>query len=123
MRSLANNLLKKPHVVELADASPASTIDHALVLVSEERKRALLEHVLATEECRSAIVFTRTKHRARRLAEQLTKAGHRAVGLQGGISPRPSGTGPCAASAPAVTMCWWRPTSRPAASMSAVSPT
>ena len=86
VRALADNLLTRPHVVELADAAPASTIDHALMLVSEEQKRALLEHVLSTDECESAIVFTRTKHRARRLAEQLTKAGHRAVGLQGNLS-------------------------------------
>ena len=36
--------------------------------------------------CDSAIVFTRTKHRARRLAQQLERAGHRAVGLQGNMS-------------------------------------
>ena len=52
----------------------------------EARKRDLLEHILASAGCDSAIVFTRTKHRARRLAEQLQKAGHRAVGLQGNMS-------------------------------------
>jgi ATP-dependent RNA helicase RhlE len=86
IRRLADDLLNRPHVVELANAEPASTIDHALVLVSEGRKRDLLEHVLAGDDCDSAIVFTRTKHRARRLAEQLIKAGHQAVGLQGNMS-------------------------------------
>ncbi|MCZ6462808.1 MAG: DEAD/DEAH box helicase [Proteobacteria bacterium] len=86
VRQLANDLLTDPHVVELADSAPAATIDHALVLVAEGRKRALLEHVLRGDDCHSAIVFTRTKHRARRLAEQLDKAGHRAVGLQGNLS-------------------------------------
>jgi len=86
VRGLANDLLHRPHVVELADAAPAATIDHALVLVAEKRKRDLLEHVLNGNDCDSAIVFTRTKHRARRLAMQLTKAGHRAVGLQGNQS-------------------------------------
>jgi ATP-dependent RNA helicase RhlE len=42
--------------------------------------------VLGRADCESAIVFTRTKHRARRLAEQLRKAGHRAVGIQGNLS-------------------------------------
>ena len=56
------------------------------ILVAEQRKRDLLEHVLTRDDCDSAIVFTRTKHRARRLAEQLSKAGHRAVGLQGNMS-------------------------------------
>ncbi len=86
IRKLANDLLKVPHVVELADAAPAATIDHALVMIPEQRKRDLLEHVLTGDDCHSAIVFTRTKHRARRLAEQLCKAGHRAVGLQGNLS-------------------------------------
>jgi ATP-dependent RNA helicase RhlE len=86
IRRLADDLLTDPHVVELADAAPASTIDHALYPVAERRKRALLEHLLDQDDCDSAIVFTRTKHRARRLAEQLGKAGHRAVALQGNMS-------------------------------------
>jgi ATP-dependent RNA helicase RhlE len=86
VRHLADEVLRNPHVVQLADSAPAGTIDHALVLVAEKRKRDLLEHVLNGADCNSAIVFTRTKHRARRLAEQLCKAGHRAVGLQGNLS-------------------------------------
>ncbi len=86
VRRLADQLLKKPHVVELADKAPVATVDHALVLVAERRKRDLLEHVLDRNDCDSAIVFTRTKHRTRRLAEQLCKAGYRAVGLQGNLS-------------------------------------
>ena len=86
VRGLADDLLKTPYVVELADMAPATTIKHALVLVAEQRKHALLEHVLTQDNCDSAIVFTRTKHRARRLAEHLGQAGHRAVGLQGNLS-------------------------------------
>jgi ATP-dependent RNA helicase RhlE len=86
VRRLADDLLNSPHVVELANATPAATIDHALIMVAERRKRDLLEHVLTRNDCDSAIVFTRTKHRARRLAEQLCKAGHRAVGIQGNLS-------------------------------------
>lgn len=86
IRRLADDLLSDPHVVELADAAPASTIDHALYPVAERRKGDLLRHFLERDDCASAIVFTRTKHRARRLAEQLSRAGHRAVGLQGNMS-------------------------------------
>lgn len=86
IRGLADDLLYDPHVVELSHTAPASTIDHALYPVAEGRKRDLLEHLLNREDCDSAIVFTRTKHRARRLAQQLEKAGHRAVGLQGNLS-------------------------------------
>jgi ATP-dependent RNA helicase RhlE len=86
IRRLADDLLSDPLVVELAHSAPADTIEHALYPVPEKRKRDLLEHLLETDACGSAIVFTRTKHRARRLAEQLSKAGHRAVGLQGNMS-------------------------------------
>ena len=86
IRQLANDLLRSPHVVELNNAAPAETIDHAIFMVDEDQKRGLLEHLLSDESCNSAIVFTRTKHRARRLAEQLIRAGHRAVSLQGNLS-------------------------------------
>lgn len=86
IRHLADELLHEPEVVELADAAPAATIDHDLVLIPENRKKDLLVHLLGGRSCRSAIVFTRTKHRARRLADQLNKAGYRAVGLQGNMS-------------------------------------
>jgi ATP-dependent RNA helicase RhlE len=86
IRRLADDLLTDPHVVELASKAPASTIDHALYMVPEPRKRELLELMLRGDDCNSAIVFTRTKRRAKRLADQLNKAGHRAVGLQGNMS-------------------------------------
>jgi ATP-dependent RNA helicase RhlE len=87
VRGLADALLREPHVVELGgSATPAETIDHALYPVPEERKRDLLQKLLDEGGCTSAIVFMRTKHRAKRLAEQLDRAGHRAVALQGNMS-------------------------------------
>ena len=86
IRGLANKVLQDPKVVELHSGAPAETIEHALYPVNETRKRELLEQMLSGDDCDSAIVFTRTKHRARRLAEQLGRAGHRAVALQGNMS-------------------------------------
>lgn len=86
VRHLADDLLVEPHTVELVVAGPAETIDHAVYQVGEPQKRELLARVLGAPECRTAIVFTRTKHRARRLAEQLQKSGHSAVALQGNMS-------------------------------------
>jgi ATP-dependent RNA helicase RhlE len=86
IRHLADEVLYDPQVVELASTAPAETIEHALYPVAEGRKRDLLEHLLESDGCDSAIVFTRTKARARRLAQQLGKDGHRAVGLQGNMS-------------------------------------
>ena len=86
IRRLAYGLLRDPHVVELAGPAPVATVDHGLYMVGETQKRDLLEHLLTGDDCDSAIVFTRTKHRARRLAEQLRRVGHWAVGLQGSMS-------------------------------------
>jgi ATP-dependent RNA helicase RhlE len=86
IRGLADQILADPHVVELDRVGPASTIEHALYPVLENSKRDLLEHILGADGFESAIVFTRTKHRARRLAEQLDRAGHRAVALQGNMN-------------------------------------
>ncbi|MEZ4333659.1 MAG: DEAD/DEAH box helicase [Myxococcota bacterium] len=86
IRKLANRILDRPHVVELANARPAAQIEHFLYEIAEGQKRSLLERVLAAEDCRTAIVFTRTKHRAKRMALQLDAQGHRAVALQGNMS-------------------------------------
>jgi ATP-dependent RNA helicase RhlE len=86
IRRLADEVLYEPHVVELAGTAPAATIEHALYPVAEGSKRDLLERLLGAADCESAIVFTRTKHRARRLAQQLDRCGHRAVALQGNMS-------------------------------------
>jgi ATP-dependent RNA helicase RhlE len=86
IRQLAEQILRKPFVAELAHSAPAKTIDHALYPVAEDRKLAMLEHFLRQEGFVSAIVFARTKHRAKRLAHRLDRAGHRAVALQGNMS-------------------------------------
>ena len=86
IRELASRILHEPHIVELAIEAPADRIEHALYPVPEGRKRDLLDRLLAEDDCRTAIVFTRTKHRAKRLALQLSKQGLRAVALQGNMS-------------------------------------
>ena len=86
IRRLADELLQDPHVVELDHTRPLETIEHALYPVEEGRKLDLLQHVLSRDEFVSAIVFTRTKHRAKRLAQKLDRSGHKAVALQGNMS-------------------------------------
>ncbi|MGH7335963.1 MAG: DEAD/DEAH box helicase [Myxococcota bacterium] len=86
IRQLADEVLRDPDVVELTGGAPADTIDHAIYAVPEHGKRDLLDRILCEESCEAAIVFTRTKHRARRLAQQLEKSGHRTIALQGNMS-------------------------------------
>ena len=86
IRRLADQLLRDPLVAELNHTRPLETIEHALYPIDERRKLGLLEHVLSSGDFRSAIVFTRTKQRAKRLAQKLDRSGHRAVALQGNMS-------------------------------------
>lgn len=86
IRGLVKRVLDHPHIVELGHSKPVSTIDHALYPVHPDRKFDLLERILAGDGFVQAIVFTRTKHRAKRLARQLDAAGHRVVALQGNMS-------------------------------------
>ncbi len=86
IRSLTDNLLHNPHVVELAITAPMETIEHALYPVEQSRKTDLLTHLLHEQNFTSAIVFLRTKHRTRRLARDLERAGMNAIALQGNMS-------------------------------------
>ena len=88
IRRLADRVLDRPHVVELEHSAPAATVEHTLYPVAPSRKAPLLKHLMESEKIESAIVFLRTKHRARRLARDLDAAGHRAVALQGNMNQR-----------------------------------
>jgi superfamily II DNA/RNA helicase len=88
IRHLANDLLTDPVEVEISRKAPAETIEHALVPVEEQRKTDLLLHMLKTQDHRSTLVFTRTKHRAKRLAATLDAANIFAAEIQGNLSQR-----------------------------------
>jgi len=83
---LAREMLRDPVTVQVDPTAPAATVAHALYPVPPHRKTPLLQELLRRTEAGSVLVFTRTKHRAKRLAEQLARAGHRAASLQGNLS-------------------------------------
>jgi ATP-dependent RNA helicase RhlE len=71
---LSREMLKNPAMISIErQAAPPSAIAQAVFPVSQELKLALLDTLLQRGEIRSAIVFTRTKHRANRVFEQLQK--------------------------------------------------
>ncbi len=73
---LSREILRDPvHIGVERQSRPAASIDQAVYPVPEDLKPALLIELLRRETITSAIVFTRTKHRANRLAEILEKAG------------------------------------------------
>ena len=86
LRKLTGQILVDPMVAELAHSKPAETIAHALYPVQQKRKLDLLEHLLKDPSFFSSIVFTRTKHRATRLAMQLKNRGLNAIAIQGNMT-------------------------------------
>jgi ATP-dependent RNA helicase RhlE len=86
IRSLANELLNHPVKVDLGVTRPVETIGHALYPVDQNRKTELLLALLRKSGNGQILVFTRTKHRAKKVAEQLVKAGLPAASLQGNLS-------------------------------------
>jgi ATP-dependent RNA helicase RhlE len=86
IRSLASDILRQPVTVQVGSSAPAATVAHALYPVSQHLKTPLLMQLLQHSDTESVLIFTRTKHRAKRLGEQLGKAGYRAASLQGNLS-------------------------------------
>jgi ATP-dependent RNA helicase RhlE len=86
IRHLANDVLNEPVTLDVSSSVPAVTVSHALYPVSQHLKTPLLLKLLKHTDTESVLIFTRTKHRAKRLAEQLDKAGYKTTSLQGNLS-------------------------------------
>ncbi|MEY4202984.1 MAG: hypothetical protein RL013_687, partial [Bacteroidota bacterium] len=84
---LADSILTNPMKVEVTPvSSTAEKIEQSVYFVDKADKRHLLAHLLKNSDIRSALVFTRTKHGANRVAGDLTKAGVRAEAIHGNKS-------------------------------------
>lgn len=86
IRALTGEFLRLPVTVQIAHSRPAESVSHALYPVRSHLKTPLLLAILDRIDRESVLVFTRTKHRAKRLAEQLGRAGHGAACIQGNLS-------------------------------------
>ena len=86
INKLAQEILNDPVTVKVGNTAPPVTVSHALYPVEQHLKTALLLELLLHTDTESVLVFTRTKHRAKRLGEQLEKAGYKAASLQGNLS-------------------------------------
>ena len=87
IRELADSMLKDPASVEVARRNTASElVEQSVYLVDKGVKRALLSHLIRSGNWFQVLVFTRTKHGANRLAEQLTKDGIESLAIHGNKS-------------------------------------
>jgi ATP-dependent RNA helicase RhlE len=85
--ALTREMLHNPLMIDLGRRSmPAVGITQAVYPVKQDLKKDLLLELLNRGEMTQALVFTRTKHRANRLAEQLVKRGIKAERIHGNRS-------------------------------------
>jgi len=87
IRRLAGDFLYKPVEIQVAAQNTAADRVRQIVHpVDRRRKRELLSHRIGVENWQQVLVFTRTKHGANRLAEQLTQDGINSVAIHGNKS-------------------------------------
>jgi len=87
IRRLADGFLDRPAFVQVTPRNtPTELVTQVVHMVDRERKRELLSHLINTGRIDQALVFTRTKHGANRLALQLERDGIAATAIHGNKS-------------------------------------
>jgi ATP-dependent RNA helicase RhlE len=85
--TLANGLLVDPIKIEVAiQSTTAERIDQRVLFVEKSQKRNLLSHILEDKNISRALVFTRTKHGANRVAKHLEQNNIRSGVIHGNKS-------------------------------------
>jgi ATP-dependent RNA helicase RhlE len=87
IKRLADGLLNQPRLIEVARRSAAAElVSHVAHPVEQGRKRELLSHLIKEGGWEQVLVFTRTKHGANRLSEQLIRDGITSAAIHGNKS-------------------------------------
>ncbi len=87
IKQLANGLLKTPALVEVARRNmTVDAIEQVVHPVDKGRKRELLSYLIGSNRWQQVLVFSRTKHGANRLAQQLNMDGINAAAIHGNKS-------------------------------------
>lgn len=82
IETITHQFLRAPKLVQIGRrANPAETVTQRVYEVSKQLKTALLVHLLRSPELDTVLVFTRLKHGADRLAQQLERQGIRTATL------------------------------------------
>ncbi len=86
IRRLAAEIMHKPVTVQINPTRVADTVSHTIHAVEESQKISFLKDFLKNTRTGSVLVFTRTKFRAQRIAQQLKNFGYQATSLQGNLN-------------------------------------
>jgi ATP-dependent RNA helicase RhlE len=81
VEKLVAESLTAPKRIAVGISRPAHTVTHALYAVPKHLKTALLLKLLAQTDTNSVLIFTRTKHRAQKLAHQVLREGYKVTSL------------------------------------------
>ena len=87
IKALADRLLNNPQAIEVARRNTTiEVVEQSVVLVEKAHKAKMLIHLVKSRNWLQTLVFTRTKHGANRLAEQLEKSGITSMAIHGNKS-------------------------------------
>ena len=87
IKTLASEFLQQPSEIQVTPQNTATELVSQIVYpVDKKRKRELLSHKIGEENWQQVLVFTRTKHGANKLAEQLDKDGITSTAIHGNKS-------------------------------------
>jgi len=87
IKRLADGLLNKPVLIEVARRNTAAeSVTQVVHHVDKKRKRELLSFLIGSHNWQQVLVFTRTKHGANRLSQQLERDGIRSTAIHGNKS-------------------------------------
>ena len=87
IRILAKSLLRNPVTIDVSPRNaPPELVDHSVYHVDTSAKHPLLTRLIVDGDIRQALVFTRTKHGANRLAERLVRDGLSCAAIHGNKS-------------------------------------
>ncbi len=87
IKALADRLLNNPQAIEVARRNTTiEVVEQSIVMVEKAHKAKMLIHLVKSRNWSQTLVFTRTKHGANRLAEQLEKSGITSMAIHGNKS-------------------------------------
>lgn len=87
VKKLSESFLKDPKKIQVSQGNSAATLVSQMVYkVDNGKKKALLSHLIVTKGWNQVLVFTRTKHTANRLSDQLENEGIRSAAIHGNKS-------------------------------------
>ena len=86
IRTMARQFQKDPVRIEIGNSKPVETVSHYVKPIGQADKYEALRYFLSGIREGQTLIFTRTKHRAKKLALQLINSGYGATSLQGNLS-------------------------------------